>query len=110
MIKEDDPEFTIVEVTTVEAPVVVETKKEVKTENNKTEPKQDPSLWTRDEIELLTKALVKFPVGTRDRYTLVSEFVGTRTVKEVISQTNIGKSETAQGFNLHFFFLFLFCC
>merc|ERR1711943_130293 len=44
----------------------------------------------------LTKALTKYPVGTRNRYQLVSDFLGgKRTVKEIIAQSNIGKSETA---------------
>merc|ERR1712032_1125654 len=58
---------------------------------------QSPSkAWTPEEITALTKALAKFPVGTRDRYERVADIVSTRTVKEIIAQTNLAKSETAK--------------
>lgn len=91
MISADDPEFLVVEA------IAEEPKQAIKKEAEKKQPENTDTAWTNEEITLLTKALVKFPVGTRDRYKHVSEFIGTRSMKEVIKQTNIGKSETAQG-------------
>ena len=54
--------------------------------------------WSQEEKDLLTSGLVKYPIGTRDRYNLIAAFVGTRSTKEVIAQTNLAKTATAQGF------------
>merc|ERR1712107_419644 len=72
--------------------------KEQEQEPDKEEPTQESNskAWTPEEITALTKALAKFPVGTRDRYKKVAEIVNTRTVKEIIAQTNLAKSETAK--------------
>merc|ERR1712137_532785 len=72
--------------------------KEKEQEPDKEEPAQESAskAWTPEEITALTKALTKFPVGTRDRYEKVATLVGTRSVKEVIAQTNLAKSETAK--------------
>jgi len=43
--------------------------------------------WTDAEISLLAKAVAKFPGGTTDRWDHISTFVGTRSVKEIISKT-----------------------
>merc|ERR1711879_488814 len=102
MIKEDDPYFDPIPVAKAE-----EVKEEAKVEEpekenepeSESEPDKEPEenkSWTTEEITLLTKGLTKYPVGTRRRYELVSELIGTRTVKEVIAQTKIGASETAK--------------
>merc|ERR1712063_159880 len=103
LISADDVYFiSPIEVVTVtkkpvpkpQAPV----EKEQEQEPDKEEPTQvsNPKVWTPEEITALTKALAKFPVGTRDRYEKVAEIVSTRTVKEIIAQTNLAKSETAK--------------
>jgi len=35
---------------------------------------------------LLTKAIVRFPPGTTDRWKTVADFIGTKTSKEVIAK------------------------
>merc|ERR1712100_393173 len=88
VISADDPYFE----TEQSSEVIVEQPKKV--EDDSASQKSKP--WTPEEITSLTKALTKYPVGTRNRYQLVSDFLGgKRTVKEIIAQTNIGKSETA---------------
>lgn len=43
--------------------------------------------WTPDEITLLGKALIRFPVGTANRWDAVSNFMGNkRTSKEIIAR------------------------
>lgn len=42
--------------------------------------------WTKDEIALMTKAIVKFPPGTKDRWMTISQFVGSKTQKECIKK------------------------
>jgi len=97
IIPEDEPYF--------EAPAQPEEPEESEPEKEsepeeESEPDKEPekkdNAWTTEEITLLTKGLTKYPVGTRNRYQLVAELVGTRTVKEIIEQTKIGASETAQ--------------
>lgn len=38
-----------------------------------------------DEIALLTKAVVKFPPGTRERWQTISDFIGSKSTKETIA-------------------------
>jgi DnaJ homolog subfamily C member 2 len=35
--------------------------------------------WTKEEVALLTKGIVKFPPGTINRWKMIAEFVGTKT-------------------------------
>ena len=42
--------------------------------------------WTQDEVKKLSKGLVKFPQGTNDRWKVIATFIGSKTVKEVISK------------------------
>merc|ERR1712130_896932 len=104
LISADDVYFTSpIEVVSVSKKPVPKpqppVEKEQEQEPDKEEPVQEsaPKAWTPEEITALTKALAKFPVGTRDRYEKVAEIVNTRTVKEIIAQTNLAKSETAKG-------------
>jgi hypothetical protein len=41
--------------------------------------------WTQEEIALLTKAIVKFPPGTTNRWKTIAEDVG-KSQKDVISK------------------------
>lgn len=42
--------------------------------------------WTNEELSLLSKAIVKFPGGTTNRWKFIAEFIGNRTQKEVIAK------------------------
>ena len=42
--------------------------------------------WSKEEIALLTKGIVKFPPGTKDRWTTIADFVATKSQKEVIKK------------------------
>jgi len=61
-------------------------------ENSQNVPKESASLekeiWTTEENNLLARAVLKFPVGTRNRWEKIQEFIGgTKTVKQVIART-----------------------
>jgi hypothetical protein len=47
---------------------------------------KERSMWSADEIHLLSRALARYPVGTQNRWQLIADFIGTRTVKEVIAK------------------------
>ncbi|KAK9944586.1 hypothetical protein M0R45_010147 [Rubus argutus] len=50
------------------------------------EKKEKP--WSKEEIELLRKGMLKFPKGTSRRWEVVSEFIGTgRSVEEILKAT-----------------------
>lgn len=42
--------------------------------------------WTKEDIALLTKAIVRFPPGTSQRWKTIAEFCGYRNQKEVIKK------------------------
>ena len=42
--------------------------------------------WSKEECALLTKGIVKFPPGTKDRWATVAFFVGTKSQKECIKK------------------------
>lgn len=42
--------------------------------------------WDKDEIALMTRAITKFPPGTKDRWLTVANFVGTKTQKDCIKK------------------------
>jgi len=44
--------------------------------------------WTKEELSTLSKALAKFPGGTRDRWEKVADFVQTRSAKEVLEMAS----------------------
>ncbi|KAF4721852.1 hypothetical protein FOZ62_003017 [Perkinsus olseni] len=48
--------------------------------------------WSEEELAKLTKALTKYPGGTRNRWSKISEFLGTRTEKEIIAKADELKS------------------
>ena len=37
------------------------------------------SNWTPEEIKLLTKAIVKFPPGTKQRWFVITDYIGNKT-------------------------------
>ena len=53
--------------------------------------------WSESELALLTKALKKFPGGSVNRWGNISNFVGTRTMPEVIDRTKMMKAGMGQG-------------
>mmetsp|Transcript_10645 Transcript_10645/g.16233 ORF Transcript_10645/g.16233 Transcript_10645/m.16233 type:complete len:155 (+) Transcript_10645:1394-1858(+) len=42
--------------------------------------------WTKEEMQNLNKGIVKFPVGTVNRWRVIADFVGSKSQKEVISK------------------------
>ena len=48
--------------------------------------KASAKAWTQDEVNLLTKGIVKIPGGTPNRWKEIANFVGTRNMKEVIEK------------------------
>lgn len=47
-----------------------------------------PSEWQPEEMKRLTKALTKFPPGTRDRYEKLANFVGSRDAEACLAMVN----------------------
>lgn len=50
--------------------------------------KKEKTPWTQDELSLLSKGVTRFPGGTRDRWNRLAEYLGTRTVEEVLRKVN----------------------
>lgn len=46
----------------------------------------EDSNWSKEEIAELTKAIVRFPPGTGNRWKVIAEFLGMRNVKDVIKK------------------------
>ncbi len=42
--------------------------------------------WTKEELALLTKGIVKFPPGTGDRWATIADFIGSKSQKETIAK------------------------
>ncbi|KAM5562923.1 hypothetical protein ABKV19_017886 [Rosa sericea] len=65
------------------------------------EKKEKP--WSKEEIELLRKAMVKFPKGTSRRWEVVSDFIGTgRSVEEILKATKtvlLQKPDSSKAFD-----------
>ncbi|XP_050366491.1 uncharacterized protein LOC126784969 [Argentina anserina] len=65
------------------------------------EKKEKP--WNKEEIELLRKAMVKFPKGTSRRWEVVSDFIGTgRSVEEILKATKtvlLQKPDSSKAFD-----------
>jgi len=50
--------------------------------------------WSLQEMTLLTKGIIKFPGGTRNRWQLIAEFIGgNKTTKQVIKQAQFLKEQ-----------------
>jgi hypothetical protein len=54
-------------------------------------------VWSPDELSMLAKGLARYPAGVRERWRLVSELIGTKTVAEVIAKTSEAKSDRPAG-------------
>ena len=61
-------------------------KKQIEKEKEESKEIQIESGWSKEEIALLTKGIVKHPPGTKDRWMTIAEFVGTKSQKEVIKK------------------------
>lgn len=48
--------------------------------------KEEDSNWTKDDIALLTKAVVKFPPGTNQRWKTIADYMGGRSQKDIIKK------------------------
>eukprot|EP00873_Tetraselmis_striata_P015558 jgi/Tetstr1/435822/TSEL_024710.t1 len=48
--------------------------------------------WSEEELRMLDKALTKFPMGTSRRWEQISDYLGTRTVDEVVKMVKGGMS------------------
>lgn len=57
--------------------------------------------WTEQELSLLAKAMSKYPGGVQQRWELISQFIGTRSVKEVIGKSKEGKSTPSKPTQLY---------
>ena len=44
------------------------------------------SNWTVEEVKLLTKAIIKFPPGTKQRWFVITDYIGNKTQKEVLKK------------------------
>ena len=52
------------------------------------EEKVQETVWTAEELSLLSKGVTKFPGGTRDRWNRLAEYLGTKTADEVLRKVN----------------------
>ena len=52
------------------------------------EKKKKEADWTLDELSLLSKGLVKYPVGTKNRWATIASYLGTKTSEEVRKALN----------------------
>jgi DnaJ family protein C protein 2 len=68
---------------------------------NSYEKKERP--WGKEEIEMLRKAIQKYPKGTSRRWEVVSEFIGTsRSVEEILKATKtvlLQKPDSSKAFD-----------
>lgn len=59
--------------------------------------------WSKDEIELLRKGMLKYPKGTSRRWEVISEYIGTeRSVEEILKATKtilLQKPDSAKAFD-----------
>ncbi|KAL3638576.1 hypothetical protein CASFOL_017947 [Castilleja foliolosa] len=65
------------------------------------EKKEKP--WSKEEIELLRKGMLKYPKGTSRRWEVISEYIGTkRSVEEILKATKtvlLQKPDSAKAFD-----------
>ncbi|KAG8063974.1 hypothetical protein GUJ93_ZPchr0004g39988 [Zizania palustris] len=65
--------------------------------------KKEEKPWGKEEIEMLRKAIQKFPKGTSRRWEVVSDFIGTgRSVEEILKATKtvlLQKPDSAKAFD-----------
>lgn len=69
--------------------------------NGLVEKKEKP--WTKEEIELLRKGMLKYPKGTSRRWEVISDYIGTaRSVEEILKATKtvlLQKPDSAKAFD-----------
>lgn len=76
-----------------QAAIAAAEKKEKEVEKQAQEAAQKESLlWNEEEIRLLDKAVIKYPMGTRNRWEMVAKLVRTKTIDEVIRYTKYRQS------------------
>ncbi|CAN4108525.1 unnamed protein product [Withania somnifera] len=65
------------------------------------EKREEP--WSKEEIDLLRKGMLKYPKGTSRRWEVISEYIGTaRTVEEILKATKtvlLQKPDSAKAFD-----------
>ena len=42
--------------------------------------------WNDEELELFRKGVIKFPTGTKNRWQVISDYIGTRNTKQTIAK------------------------
>lgn len=52
------------------------------------EKNSSETIWTADELSLLSKGVAKFPGGTRDRWERLATYIGTKSADEVLRKVN----------------------
>ncbi|CAH8356738.1 unnamed protein product [Eruca vesicaria subsp. sativa] len=66
-----------------------------------TQKKQQP--WSKEEIDMLRKGVIKYPKGTSRRWEVISEYIGTgRSVEEILKATKtvlLQKPDSAKAFD-----------
>lgn len=68
---------------------------------NKGNVKDSNKPWTEQELSMLAKAMSKYPGGVQQRWELISQFIGTRSVKDVIAKSKDGKSTPSKPTQLY---------
>ncbi len=68
-------------------------------QKQRTEESKARKEWSMEEVSTLSKAIVKFPAGTPLRWKTIADYVGDRTVKDIIqkSQELSSKASLIQG-------------
>lgn len=72
-------------------------KKEAEEKEKEEKKKKESKPWTEKELSLLAQGIAKFPGGVKDRWNIIANFVGTRSVKEIIAKANETKTATKQS-------------
>lgn len=75
------------------------------THHSKSLPKESGSTtsnkasdWTLDELSLLSKATVKYPPGTKNRWECISEYMGTRSPDECVAKAKeLGQNQALKS-------------
>jgi len=72
-------------------------KEEKEREKVKQIKKEEPlKPWTEEELSLLTQAVARYPGGATNRWEKISDYIGTRNVKEIISKVKETKFVSAK--------------
>ena len=72
-------------------------KYEEKDKTDKTKPEVQKADWTKEELSLLTKGIIKFPSGISERWSRVSQYIGGRfTDNECADKAKLMKTQHAK--------------